>query len=177
MADEIHERLGAAYRSLRLVYSRENEPLGTGGALRLALPNLNSDPALVMNGDSYINADLNAFLEWFLEKDPAAALILTKVPDTSRYARVMISEDDRIESFKEKGGNAGPGWINAGIYLLKKNLVGTIPFRKTYSLEREFFPGLIGKGLYGYRCEAQFLDIGTPESYSQADVFLSKVFR
>ena len=64
---------------------------------------------------------------------------------------------------------------NAGIYLLKKKLVETIPFGKTYSLERGFFPGLIGKGLYGYRCEAQFLDIGTPESLSQSDVFLSKV--
>ena len=67
-ADEVHAKLGNAYKSLRLVYSNEKEPLGTGGALRLALPHLNSDPVLIMNGDSYITADLNKFLEWFKKK-------------------------------------------------------------------------------------------------------------
>lgn len=175
MAGEIHEKLGEAYKSLRLDYSREHEPLGTAGALRLALPYLSSDLVLVMNGDSYINADLNAFLEWFLEKDPAAALILVKVADTRRFGRVASDEGGHVTSFEEKGGNVGPGWISAGVYLLKKKLVETIPSGNKSSLEQDFFPGLISKGLYGYGCEGQFLDIGTPESYAHAKSFFSKI--
>ena len=126
---------------------------------------------MIMNGDSYINADLNAFLEWFLRKDLDAALILTKVSNTNRYGRVMSTKDGCIQSFREKDRNEGPGWVNAGICLLKKNLVETIPSGKPYSLEREFFPLLISKGLYGYQCAGEFIDIGTPESYAQAEAF------
>lgn len=171
MAEQIHEKLGETYRSLKLEYSREEKPRGTGGAVRLALPMIKSEIVMIMNGDSYINADLNAFLEWFLRKDLDAALILTEVHDTSRYGRVVSAGDSRIQAFEEKGENEGHGWINAGIYLLKKKLVKTIPSGNPYSLEREFFPLLIGKGLYGYRCTGQFLDIGTPESYSRAEAF------
>jgi NDP-sugar pyrophosphorylase family protein len=171
MAEQVHEKLGETYRSLKLEYSQEEVPLGTGGAVRLALPLIKSEIVMIMNGDSYVNADLNAFLEWFLRKDLAAALILTKVHDTSRYGRVMSAEDGRIQAFEEKSENEGYGWINAGIYLLKKKLMKTIPSGKTYSLEREFFPLLIGKGLCGYRCAREFIDIGTPESYAQAEAF------
>jgi len=67
--DKVQECFGGAYRSLRLLYSREDEPLGTGGALRLALPCFSSDTILVMNGDSYIDADLGTYLDWFFQKD------------------------------------------------------------------------------------------------------------
>jgi len=175
MAEMIQVKLGDGYKSLRLTYSKEQEPLGTGGALRLALPRLQSDPVMVMNGDSYANVDLHAFLEWFLKKDSTVGILLTKVKDTSRYGKVVAAEDGRIESFEEKGGNHEPGWINAGIYLMKKKLVAAIPAEKPYSLEREFFPGLIGKGLYGFRSETEFIDIGTPESFSRAEAFMSRV--
>ena len=171
MAEQVHEKLGETYRSLKLGYSQEEVPLGTGGAVRLALPLIKSETVMIMNGDSYINADLNAFLEWFLRKDLDAALILTKVSNTNRYGRVMSTKDGCIQSFREKDRNEGPGWVNAGICLLKKNLVETIPSGKPYSLEREFFPLLISKGLYGYQCAGEFIDIGTPESYAQAEAF------
>lgn len=174
-ADKVHKKLGKTYKSLKLVYSREHEPLGTGGALRLALPHLKSDPVLVMNGDSYIHANLNSYMEWFFKKDRTAALIVTNVPDTSSYGRVKVEEDESILAFEEKEIKRGSGWINAGVYLFKKSILKSIPPGKEFSLELEFFPSLVGKGLYGYRCEARFLDIGTPESYSKGDVFFSNV--
>jgi len=174
---EVRRQLGDTYGSLRLTYSQEDAPLGTGGALRLALPHLSSDPVLVMNGDSYVNVKLNAFLEWFSEKDLTAALVLTRVPETNRYGRVILDKDSRIQSFEEKGGKANPGWINAGVYLFKKKSLESIPSGSSYSLEKGFFPGLIGKGLHGYRCEGEFLDIGTPESYSKAESFFSTLQR
>ena len=84
MADEIHKQLGNTYKSLRLVYSREDVPLDTGGALRLALPHLNSDTVLVMNGDSFVNIDLTIYMDWFFKKNCQASLLLTNVSDTRR---------------------------------------------------------------------------------------------
>ena len=175
MAGSVKEEIGNSYKSLRIKHSMEDGPLGTGGALRLALLLIKSDTVMVMNGDSYVNADLETFLAWFLRKRIAAALLLAKVPDTNRYGRVATSNDGRIETFEEKGGIEGEGWINAGIYLLQKKVVETISPGKTFSLERELFPGLIGKKLYGYRCEGKFIDIGTPKSFLKAEKFFSEL--
>ena len=77
-------------------------------------------------------------------------------------------------SFEEKGGKATIGWINAGIYLLNRELLITIPSGIQCSLEHDFFPKIIEKGLHAYRCNGKFLDIGTPKSYAQAGSFFSK---
>ena len=175
MAGSVREEIGNSYRSLRIEHSMEDVPLGTGGALRLALPLIKSDTVMVMNGDSYVNADLKTFLAWFLRKDIVAALLLAKTLDTSRYGRVVIASDDRIETFEEKGGIKGDGWINAGIYLFQKKVLETISPGKAFSLERELFPSLIGKKLYGYRCEREFIDIGTPKSFLKAEKFFSEL--
>lgn len=171
----IRETFGNRYRDLIIRYSGEPEPLGTGGALRYALPMIEKDTVLVMNGDSYIDVDMNAYLEWHFKNEVEAALLLTKVADVSRYGRVEADKNGCIISFEEKGEATGPGWINAGVYILKKRLLERIPPASHFSLEREFFPGLIGKGLIGYLCESELLDIGTPESYARAERFFSEI--
>ncbi len=172
-AEQIQDCFGAAYDSLGIVYSREDEPLGTGGALRLALPKLSSETILVMNGDSYIDADISAYIDWFSEKKLQAALLLSWAEDTSRYGSVIINDDKTIASFEEKSENASQGWINAGVYLLRKSLIASMPAGKDYSLEREFFPKLTAKGLYGFCVGGRFIDIGTPESYAAAQEFFA----
>ena len=174
-ADEVYEELGEAYKSLKLRYSRESEPLGTAGALRLALPKIKSQTVMIMNGDSYIDTDIKAFLEWYSKINPAIALIMTKILNTSRYGILVPDDNGCILRFEEKGESELSGWINAGIYLLDKCLLEGIPAGTPRSLERDIFPDFIGKGLYGYRCEGDFLDIGTPESFALAEAFLSKV--
>ena len=173
MADSVREEIGNTYGSLRIKHSMENVPLGTGGALRLALPLIRSDTVMVMNGDSYVSADFKAFLEWFLHKNIVAALLLAKILDSSRYGRVTAASDEHIEAFEEKGGFEGEGFINAGVYLIQKKVVEAISPGKAFSLERELFPSLIGKKLYGYRCEGEFIDIGTPKSFLKAEKFFS----
>ena len=173
--EEIREQLADEFGSLRLTYSQEDAPLGTGGALRLALPYLSSDPVLVMNGDSYVNVNFKAFFDWFFRKDLPAALILIRVPDMNRYGRVILGKDNRVQSFEEKRGKPNSGWVNAGIYLLRKALLEKIPLGQPYSLERDFFPLLVEQGLYGYPCQGEFLDIGTPASYAEAGLFFQKL--
>ncbi len=175
MADEIDKQLGNTYKSLRLVYSRENVPLDTGGALRLALPHLNSDAVLVMNGDSFVDIDLTVYLDWFFKKNCQAALLLTNVTDTGRYGKVVVAEDGLLLAFEEKGFNIGPGWINAGVCIMKKSLIATIPAGTPFSLEREFFPKLVDKGLYGFCFKGGFIDIGTPETFALAEEFFLSI--
>jgi NDP-sugar pyrophosphorylase family protein len=175
MADIIQERLGQAYRSLTLSYSKEVKPLGTGGAVREALPLIQSDPFLIMNGDSYVNLDLNEYLRWFARKKRRASILVTKVADTSRYGSVSLDEDQRVVAFQEKTADGGSGWINAGIYIAKKDAILAIPENTPYSLEKEFLPDLIDKGLYAYKAEGQFIDIGTPKSYALADQFFHNI--
>jgi NDP-sugar pyrophosphorylase family protein len=155
---------------LEIGYS-EDVDLGTGGAVRKALPLTRSDPVLVLNGDSYCEVDLAAFLEWHRARGAEGSLLLSQVQDTGRFGAVRTDPDGCILSFEEKADSAAPGWINAGIYLLSRNLLGAIPTVGPVSIEREVFPGSVGGGLYGYRGGGRFIDIGVPESYAKAAEF------
>ncbi len=175
--EQIRETFGETYNGLDIQYSQEPEPLGTGGALRFALPLINTESAFVTNGDSYVNCNLKDFLAWYFENDFKASLILSCLSDTTRYGRVKADANGLITKFEEKGVKYGSGWVNAGIYIFNRDLLKSIPSGQVFSLEREFFPSLIDKGLYGFRCEEEFIDIGTPESYARAEEFFSRVAR
>jgi D-glycero-alpha-D-manno-heptose 1-phosphate guanylyltransferase len=173
LGKQIQTKFGASYGSLNLVYSQEPSPLGTAGALRLALPLLKSDSVLAMNGDSFCDTALNDFWDLYDERRVAAALLLTHVADTKHYGRVYVDAAGRVLKFDEKDGSGGPGWINAGIYLLKHRLLETIPANSAVSLEREMFPAWIEQGLYGCQGNGRFIDIGVPEAYAAAEHFFS----
>ncbi len=176
LAEMVRHTLGHSHLGMGLAYSEEGETLlGTGGALRLALDHSDAEHFLVLNGDSWLDADLPSFDRWCEERGAEAALALTRVPDCARFGRVELDGDDRITAFVEKGEESGPGWINAGVYLVSRACLELIPAGRPVSLEREIFPLWIERGLYGYRSEAAFLDIGTPESYRAAEEILGAV--
>ena len=170
----VKEAFGSHYKGLNIRYSHEPEPLGTGGALRYALPMIEGSYILAMNGDSYIDVDICSFIRWYLKGGYDASILLTKVEDTGRYGCVKINEDGKIISFDEKQEGSGSGWINAGMYLFNNKLLETIPEHCFFSLEKEFIPMLVGDKLYGYRCHGDFIDIGTPNSYTKSCSFFSK---
>jgi D-glycero-alpha-D-manno-heptose 1-phosphate guanylyltransferase len=174
LGDPIRIMFGASYGSLRLSYSQESSPLGTAGALRLALPLFKSSPVLVMNGDSYCEANLREFWLWHAARHSNATLLLTKIFDTERFGQVQVDPDGTVTAFQEKGSGKSPGWINAGIYLINRDWLEEIPQNRAVSLEREVFPLWIGRGLNGFQSESRFVDIGTPESHSSAQSFFGK---
>jgi NDP-sugar pyrophosphorylase family protein len=169
--EQVYNAIGERQGDIQLEYSRESEPLGTAGALRLALPFFRSDPVLVMNGDSYCRSDLNEFVEWHRKQNAAASLLLTEVPDAGRFGRVQVSDDGTIRKFEEKTGTGVGGWINAGVYLMGTRFLSEIPRTGFASLERDMFPRWTEKGLRGYRGRGCFIDIGTAASYHEAGVF------
>ncbi len=174
-ADMIQAEFGDSYNGLRLIYSKEEESLGTAGALRLALPLLESDPVLVLNGDSYCHVNLPQFFEQYQRQNAAASLVLTAVDNTARYGAVQI-EADQVTSFLEKQASAGPGWISAGIYLLSQAVLQTIPPGRAVSIEQEMFPAWLKRGVGVFYSAGPFIDIGIPEAYQQAGKVLASRF-
>lgn len=173
-AEEVRRTLGPRHGPLELVYSPETTPLGTGGALRAALDLAPGPTILALNGDSYCRADWAAFRRFHADHQAAGTLLLAEVPDTARFGRVDCDDAGLVTRFDEKQAAAGPGWINAGIYLLRRDLIAAIPPAGPVSLERETFPACIGRGLHAFPGARQFLDIGTPESYAAARAFFGR---
>jgi len=172
-ADQIILHVQQRQTGPNIVPVAESTPLGTGGALRNTLSVLRSDPVLVMNGDSVVEADLAAFCRWHCERAAPISLLLVHQPDTSRFGRVDIQEDGQVTAFREKAADQGPGLINAGIYLISRSVIDAMPADTVLSLERDIFPNWIGRGLAGFATAGRFIDIGTPESLAGADDFFA----
>ena len=176
MADAIEQAMGTEHHNMPIHYSREDSPLGTGGAIRNALPLAHSDPVLVINGDTLVDTELSVFIDRSTEESAAASLLLLPVGDVSRFGSVEIDGAGNITAFREKSeSTAANGWVNAGIYLLTQDFISSIPDDQPVSIEREVFPAQTGNGLYGFQATGSFIDIGTPESYRLAEPFLKRL--
>lgn len=170
----VQQAFGDRYRNVQLEYSHETQPLGTGGALRAALPMVRSQTLLALNGDSLCRADFASFAAAHAARQAAGTLLLVHVADASRYGRVELDQQRHVVQYAEKQPDSAPGWINAGIYLFEREIIESIPQDTAISLERGVLPRWIGHGLCGFECRGDFIDIGTPESYQAADHFVAQ---
>jgi mannose-1-phosphate guanylyltransferase len=177
---QIQEHFGDRYGDLRLEYRIEEEPLGTGGAIRFAAEGI-EDTFLALNGDSLRETDLDALISFHRERATRATILLTPVEDPSRYGLVRVNGDGRVLSFLEKPRpeEIDTDLINAGLYVLEPDVLELIPPGRPVSIEREVFPRLVDDGaVYGVALPGYWLDIGTPDAYLQAhrDVLERKFF-
>lgn len=184
---------GSAF-GLKIAYSYEEEPLGTGGAIRNALPKILEEEVLVLNADTYFPMDYQGLLRFHQENDGDFSLATRAVPDISRYGAVRRDAAGRILAWNEKLGDGGQqrgegskqpvegnaqqaasaspqslsGEINGGIYVMKKSLIAEIPEGKQ-SLEQDCIPKWLseGKRIFGLPFHGYFMDIGIPKDYQQ----------
>lgn len=154
------------FQGIEIDYAVETSPLGTGGGIRLAMEKCESDTVLVLNGDSFFDIDLHSFFKQYDKADTSFALALRKVEDASRYGTVELS-DTKILSFKEKTGETKSGTINAGVYVLNKELfLHKTEEDKNFSIEKDFFEKKLSQvNISGFEYEGYFIDIGIPEDY------------
>lgn len=179
--------LGTAYRAevfreslgdgsdlgVELVYAVEDEPLGTGGAIRHAAQHLTSepdDPVLVFNGDILSGLDLRALIGQWRRADAAVALHLTRVDDPRPYGLVPTDQSGRVTAFLEKPATPAEivtDQVNAGCYVFRRSVIDDIPEGRPVSVERETFPWLLQQGrvLTGFVDDSYWLDLGTPLAY------------
>ena len=175
LAEEVARVLGDRHEAVRLRYLNEQEPLGTAGPLRRAFDEGALDErVLVLNGDLLTDIDLSAQLDFHRSTGALATLALVAVEDPSAYGLVPTAPGGEVEAFLEKldrRGSAAPApteRVNAGAYFLDRSVAELIPPGRAVSFEREVFPSLVGKGLFGHLAEGYWIDIGTPERYLEA---------
>jgi D-glycero-alpha-D-manno-heptose 1-phosphate guanylyltransferase len=153
---------------------KEAEPLGTGGGFLQSARAAGEKPLawLVLNGDSLALAELRPAFNELSVPEVVAVLVGCQMKDASRYGTLSVSAEGRLLGFEEK--RRGSGVINAGVYLFKHELLDKFPNRFPLSFEKEVFPNWIRDGLQikVVQAEVPFLDIGTPESLTQAEAFV-----
>ncbi len=173
LAEQVEEYFGDGRRwNMQVRYCRDPFPLGTAGAVRQALDRVRGDRFLVLNGDSYCRFDLACLMQTHIANHAKATLWLVETDDGRRYGSVSLGDDGRVASFAEKSPESGVGLINAGVYLIERDVAQTIAPGRSVSLEREVFPHLVGRGLFAVAGQESFIDIGTPESYAGAGRFI-----
>jgi NDP-sugar pyrophosphorylase family protein len=175
--DLIRSYFESRAHDVSLEYSIESTPLGTGGALRNAVDLVKSDAVLIMNGDSYTDADLSGLVTEHSKSH--AELSVVVVPNDGRIDCGLVAVDPggRVLGFKEKLSATGDQYVNAGIYMADKKILYKMPPNQRVSLEEELFPQLLaeGKNVRAFHHSGVCVDIGTPERYVRAQETLANV--
>lgn len=165
-------QIEAEYRNDRrfgfpIEFSVEHAPLGTAGAIFLALRSTCSQDVLVLNGDSYVEFELSALAANHSRHAAAITMVVVEVADAERFGSVIVDgSSERVRGFAEKTGSHTPGLINAGCYVLARRVFEDIPIEPA-SFERDVIPRHLA-ATYAHRASGKFIDIGTPESYRRA---------
>lgn len=188
LKDQIKNHFNNNYKDYNIRFSDENTPLGTGGALKNAMSLINSDPFMVMNGDSICKTNYQDFYNFHINKNAILSMVLTKSKMHQDFGNVILDQSQRIIKYQEKEninyikdemGNKDKYLINAGIYLMRKDIFSYMPNNDQFSLEYDFFPKLIDKNnsgdtinsinnkCFGFITECELIDIGTPERYKR----------
>jgi mannose-1-phosphate guanylyltransferase len=157
-----------------VMVAREEEPLGTAGALKNGESFVQDGTFFVFNGDILTDVDLSWLAKWHRDRDAHATIMLTPVDDPSSFGVVPTEEDGRVLGFIEKppAGEAPTNLINAGVYVLEPSVLDRIPAGEVYSAERQMFPGLVADEarLFAVATDGYWMDIGTPKKYLQANM-------
>jgi D-glycero-alpha-D-manno-heptose 1-phosphate guanylyltransferase len=161
---------GERYQGLKLVYSVEDEPLGTGGALLEALPSVDGAFAFVLNGDTLLRLNYPTMAAK-LEPDTDLVMALRHVADAQRYDAAVVDRG-RIQGFMARG-TKGPGLINAGCYLVARDIFQRYPMPRKFSWEGDFLGTLTSEiRPIAFECDAPFIDIGIPEALEEAQTLI-----
>jgi D-glycero-alpha-D-manno-heptose 1-phosphate guanylyltransferase len=167
LSEHIQRGLGSRQGKVRLRYSIEREPLGTGGALRQALMLIEHYPVFAVNGDTYLELDFAAMRRAHDAAGARISMAVRPLSDTGRYGRVVVRED-RVIAFAP--GEAGkPGLINCGVYLFGDDVLASAGLPEKFSFERDFLEPNAGTlSPFAFETDGYFIDIGVPEDFARA---------
>jgi len=173
LGEQIETALGTAWRGMLLAYSRETQPLGTGGAVASAACTVSGDTFFVLNGDTRVELDYAAFGQTVDSVGARLGVALAEVSDTARYGAVWLG-GNRVVGFSEKG-RSGAGLINAGVYWMRRSLLDGCPASGAFSFEHDvLMPAVSREPVIGYTRTRGFIDIGVPEDFQRAQTLLDR---
>ena len=164
----IADHFGNSYKNCELVYVYEEEPLGTGGAIKEAMKSVKGDDVLVTNGDSLFITDIQGQYVFHLNREADVTLGLKSMNNFDRYGTVIADNDSRIHDFREKEAVVR-GLINGGVYIFNVEAFTSIAFPQKFSVENNYFQTHTKTSkFFGYQSDGYFLDIGIPEDFAKA---------
>lgn len=178
--DIIEEHFATRYKGAEVDYAVEDQPLGTGGGLLLALKRLRrTGPFLIMNGDTFFEVDLAPMRRYHQERRAELTIALREVEANSRYGSVGIDKEGKITTFDNRARTEDRALINGGVYLAEKSAFAgmTLESDVPVSIEDQLYPRMLAEGrrLYGFPSSGRFIDIGIPEDYQRAASVLQGV--
>ncbi len=164
--ESISNHFGTHFGGMDLLYAVEEEPLGTGGAIRLAMHMMpdNGDQVLLLNGDTLFPVEIKKLLSFHSQANAGITLALKHLSDCSRYGSVGLSEGGEITAFREKQSQS-QGLINGGVYIINKSIITEADLPAKFSFENFLAEKLGDLDMYGMRFDQYFRDIGIPEDY------------
>lgn len=150
-------------------YVIEEDPLGTGGAIKLAFGKVQGDKSFVFNGDTFFEIDTDNLLEFHKKKNAVISLALKPMLDFDRYGSVDLDEEQRIIRFNEKQ-HCKKGLINGGVYIINKDLFTRLDLPEKFSFEKDILEAhLLDILVYGCQQDRYFIDIGIPSDFEKAN--------
>ena len=174
MHEAIEDYLKNSYRGLNYKISLEDEPLGTGGAIKLACEKSSQQNVLACNGDTLFKINLQKLSAFHTSKNSDCSLCLKPMKNFDRYGVVVTDADNTIKSFKEKQAYE-QGCINGGMYALHRNKFLEEELPTKFSFEKDYLEALYDKRrMFGLVQDEYFIDIGIPEDYERAQQELIK---
>jgi D-glycero-alpha-D-manno-heptose 1-phosphate guanylyltransferase len=174
LGDVIINYFGKECYGMEVIYEKEIEPLGTGGAVKASIRRCSSNWIFVLNGDTFIDLDYSKVLK-MASAEGIPFIVATKIDNTDRYG-IIIESEGRLVSFGEKSGS-GSGVISTGCYCIPSSLFNDTTYPEKFSMEADFLSKVIGNRAIGvFRTEGVFIDIGVPNDYFRAGVVLEPFF-
>ena len=170
LSEKISDYYKDEYQGIKISYTKEMEPLGTGGGIRLAMTKCTTSDVLVLNGDSFFDVNLNDYQHQHQLAKSNCSLALRKVSNSARYGTIALNDSLIINAFKEKDSIEQEGLINGGVYILNRQvfLTNTID-NGPFSIEKDFFEKNINHlTMFGFEYQGYLIDIGIPEDYKKA---------
>ena len=171
-AEAIVAHYQAKFSEIDIHFAVEQEPLGTGGALKNARSLVKGRYVFGLNGDCFTPVDYAALLAFHRSRNASATLVGVRIEGNKDFGTLVMNDKDEILAFREKFETREAQYISAGIYCFNQDIFDRMPSGK-FSIEYDFFPQMIGKDFLGYKVDAPFIDIGTPERLAWAKENLS----
>jgi D-glycero-alpha-D-manno-heptose 1-phosphate guanylyltransferase len=157
------------YKGCQVLFSVENEPLGTGGGIKKALEYVESPEVLILNADTFFKFDIYGFYQSHKKTNADLTIALRQMKDIGRYGSVDVDEEMRVTGFSEKSNTSKSGYINGGVYLIKKDIFSVLGLPEKFSMEKDFLEVYYNTlKICGFPSRGYFLDIGIPEDYEKA---------
>lgn len=165
--ESVQNLIGSEYNEITVDYSQEKTPLGTGGAIKMALAKIQGDAAFILNGDTFFKITLKSLWDFHQHHSGDITLALKQLDNTSRYGTVQVI-GSHVRGFEEKTVLGKSRLINGGVYVVKRDLFHKIPTPETFSFENDFLAKCVNElPITGLTFTDYFIDIGVPEDYAR----------